>query len=370
MIYKTVAKGVEQIHRSYCPFALGTFGTSQIGCACPPKYRARQPGGGRKTFDSLEAAIESTKASSWLTVAGAMRPFGDALDAGIVDVRPSVSKQYLSALRHNVVPHIGDVRLDRLNRATLTGLADRLVQRDASASTVRNAFIALRALHRWAWERGLAGERETLPSVRLPNGDRDVRSRSMPPAEAAQRINILAHDGEYRASVVYALALWAGLRRGEIAALRWSDIDFEQRVIRVKRSYSYSTGTEGPPKSKAGLRRVPMPPKLAGMLRNWKRPPGDVAGVVAANNAVIGHFHSGHLQARANATWTRAELEPLGLHEARHCYASMLIAAGMNIKQVSTYMGHASVNITLDRYAHLMPDDTETAINQLSAAGF
>lgn len=365
MIYKTVAKGVEQIHRSYCPFALGTFGTSQIGCACPPKYRARQPGGGRKTFDSLEAAIDSTKAPSWITVAGAISPFTIATDAGIVELRASVAKQYLSALRHNVVPHIGDVRLDRLNRATLTQLADTLVQQGVSASTVRNAFIALRALHRWAWERGFT-EHETLPSVRLPNGDRDVRSRSMLPAEAAQRINILAHDGEYRASVVYALALWAGLRRGEIAALRWCDIDFEQRVIRVKRSYSYSTGTEGPPKSKAGLRRVPIPPKLAGMLRNWKRP----TDIVAANNAVIGHFHSGHLQARANAAWKRAELEPLGLHEARHCYASMLIAAGMNIKQVSTYMGHASVNITLDRYAHLMPDDTETAINQLSAAGF
>jgi integrase len=68
---------------------------------------------------------------------------------------------------------------------------------------------------------------------------------------------------------------------------------------------------------------------------------------------------------KANQAWADAGLAPLGLHEARHCYASLLLAGGFNIKQVQTYMGHASVGITLDRYAHLMPDDTEQAVAQL-----
>src|SRR5205823_255573 len=60
-----------------------------------------------------------------------------------------------------------------------------------------------------------------------------------------------------------------------------------------------------------------------------------------------------HRQARA--AWEKAALEPIGLHEARHAFASLMIAAGVNAKALSTYMGHASVTITLDRYGYLMP---------------
>ena len=58
---------------------------------------------------------------------------------------------------------------------------------------------------------------------------------------------------------------------------------------------------------------------------------------------------------RAEKAWHAAGLTPITLHEARHTYASLLIAAGVNSKAVSTYMGHASITITLDRYGHLMP---------------
>jgi hypothetical protein len=76
---------------------------------------------------------------------------------------------------------------------------------------------------------------------------------------------------------------------------------------------------------------------------------------------------------RARAAWKRANekaeeeerderLQSSGLHECRHTFASLMIAAGVNVKAISTYMGHASVKITLDRYGHLMPDsETDTA---------
>jgi integrase len=66
---------------------------------------------------------------------------------------------------------------------------------------------------------------------------------------------------------------------------------------------------------------------------------------------------------QALAAWRAAELEPIGLHECRHSYASLMIPAGANAKALSSYMGHSSVTITLDRYGHLMPG------NELEAAG-
>ena len=65
------------------------------------------------------------------------------------------------------------------------------------------------------------------------------------------------------------------------------------------------------------------------------------------------------------AAWEAAGLNPIGLHECRHSYAAFMIAAGVNTKALSTYMGHASITITLDRYGHLLPGNEAHAANLL-----
>jgi len=65
--------------------------------------------------------------------------------------------------------------------------------------------------------------------------------------------------------------------------------------------------------------------------------------------------------------WGRAGLKPLGFHEARHTYASFMIAAGVNAKALSTYMGHSSITVTIDRYGHLMPGNEKEAARLLDA---
>ncbi len=77
-------------------------------------------------------------------------------------------------------------------------------------------------------------------------------------------------------------------------------------------------------------------------------------------------MHSDMLTRRAHTTWRRAGLEPIGLHECRHTYAAFMIAAGVNAKALSTYMGHSSITITLDRYGHLMPGNEEEAAEMLA----
>jgi integrase len=73
-------------------------------------------------------------------------------------------------------------------------------------------------------------------------------------------------------------------------------------------------------------------------------------------------FTPSNVRKRANATWTCAGLDPIGLHECRHTFASLMIAAGVNAKALCVYMGHSSVTITYDRYGHLMPgSESESA---------
>ena len=75
----------------------------------------------------------------------------------------------------------------------------------------------------------------------------------------------------------------------------------------------------------------------------------------------------GGFRNRAADTWREANLDPLGFHEGRHTFASMMIAAGVNAKALSTYMGHANISITLDRYGHLMPRNEAEARVLLAA---
>ncbi len=69
---------------------------------------------------------------------------------------------------------------------------------------------------------------------------------------------------------------------------------------------------------------------------------------------------------RARAAWIKAGLTPIGLHECRHTYASDMIAAGINAKALSSYMGHSSITTTLDRYGHLMPGNETQAAAMLT----
>jgi integrase len=78
-------------------------------------------------------------------------------------------------------------------------------------------------------------------------------------------------------------------------------------------------------------------------------------------------FTPSNVRKRANTAWMRAGLKPIGLHECRHTFASLMIAAGVNAKALSTYMGHSSVTITLDRYGHLMPGSESEAADLLDA---
>ena len=143
-------------------------------------------------------------------------------------------------------------------------------------------------------------------------------------------------------------------------ALRWEDVDLATGVIRVERSYDDKGRVEIEPKSRAGRRTVPIVGALRDILVDRK------AGQAGDGDLVFGRsggtpFQPSNVWRRAQTAWKRAELEPIGLHEARHTFASVLIAAGVNAKAITTYMGHASIQTTYDLYGKLMPGSESEA---------
>jgi integrase len=119
------------------------------------------------------------------------------------------------------------------------------------------------------------------------------------------------------------------------------------------------------PKSAAGERAVPIPKVLRALLAAHRL--ARVGDGYVFGSSLSAPFTPSAVWRRSRTAWKRAKLEPIGLHEARHTFASLMIAAGVNAKALAEYMGHSSIAITFDRYGHLMPGNHEQAAALLDA---
>jgi integrase len=264
----------------------------------------------------------------------------------MAEYKPSVVRSYTIALRKHVLPRLGNVRLSELTRNDLQDLADDLLSKGNSPSMVRNTIMPLRAIYSRAIHRGEVAINPTT-GLQLPihEGKRD---RIATPEEAERLLSVLP-VGE---RVVWATAFYAGLRRGELIALRWSDVALAKSEIRVERGWDEVAGPISA-KSKKGKRTVPIPAALSDYLREHRASTWTDGFVFG--EAPEEHLQAGSLSGRAKRLWTKKGMSPITLHECRHTYASLMIAAGVNFKALSEFMGHSDIAITLDRYGHLLP---------------
>jgi integrase len=163
-----------------------------------------------------------------------------------------------------------------------------------------------------------------------------VRGRREHYASPAEAEALIAAAPD-RDRAIWATAVYAGPRRGELQALRAEDIDLAGGVVCVERSWDERIG-EIEPKSAAGQRRVPITPVLRDVLAAHRIGTGRVGTDLAFGRTINDPFHAQSVQSRADTAWRAAGLERLTLHECRHTYASLMIAAGVNAKALSTFM--------------------------------
>ena len=370
-------RGIIVRHRSGC--AAGEGGA----CRCRPGYEAwawsrRDEKKLRRTFPTLAAArawrADAEVALRRRTLRApqptTVREAGEAWLAGAKEgtirtrsghrYKPSALLRYEMALRQQVFPELGARRLSDLQRLDLQDLADRLLAEGLAPGSVRNALMPLRTILRRAVTRGdLAVNAST--GLELP-ASQGRRERIATPAEAAKLLEALPPPDQ----ALWATALYTGLRRGELQALPWEDVDLTAGLLRVERAFDDKARVYVEPKSAAGRRSVPIPSDLRKRLREHRLATGRSSGLVFGTTAER-PFTPSTVTRRARTAWKKAGLAPLGFHEARHTFASFAIAAGVNAKALSTYMGHASVTITYDRYGHLMPGNEAQAAGLLDA---
>jgi integrase len=374
-----MATGITKRHSRECA-------TSKGGdtCNCRPSWQAavysqREKRKIRKTFPT-QAAAKAWRADSQTAVRKGVMKAPTAIKVkeaaaawlkgasdGTIRARsgaaykPSAIRAYERALRLRVLPALGHKRLSEVTQVDVQDLVDRLVADGLSASAIGVTLGPLRAIYRRPVARGEVAINPTA-GVELPvvRGGRD---RIASPEEAVRLISAVPE----RDGALWATALYAGLRRGELQALRWSDVDLAGGVIRVERGWDERFGFIEP-KSANGRRRVPVAAVLRDHLIEHRmragEPPADA--LVFARDGMT-PFRPSAVTDPARKAWQEAGLDPITLHECRHTFASLMIGAEVNAKALSTYMGHANISITYDKYGHLMPGNEDEAAGLLDA---
>jgi integrase len=330
-------------------------------CRCNPAYQAhvwsKKDGRRiRKTFPTLAAAKSWRLDALHALKGGTMRAptrdtineAADELLAGMEDgsirnrnrkpFKPSAIRSYRQSLTNYLRPEFGSVRLCDLTRNDVQDFVDALLADGLDPSTVRNAIMPLRVVYRRAVRRGVVTVNPTH-DLELPAVD-GRRERVAPPAEATRLLDALPESDR----PLWATALYAGLRSGELEALQDENVDLDAGVLRVERAWDKCEGFIEP-KSAAGKRTVPICNHLRSYLEQVERNGGFFFGSASKP------FDYDATYKRARKAWEDAGLQRIGLHECRHSFSTLLDAAGISETRADIYMGHANHSVSR-RYRH------------------
>ena len=294
-------------------------------------------------------------------------------DWATANVSPKTLERYNELIRNQIHPHIGNRPIQKLRPVDINELYAKLLRDGLAPRTVGHVH---RLLHR------AVGFAMTWDVVQ-----KNVVSSVRPPRVPEEEIEIIREDDikivlqKLRGRPLYpiaTLALATGMRRGELLALRWQDVDLDGGMLRVERSLEETKAglRFKAPKTKQGRRSITIPPSIVAELRaHWKdqqeRRLAIGAGKAPADALVFAAWDGSARSPNAlskewKAAMTEAEMT-VSLHALRHTHASSLIAAGVDVLTISRRLGHASPSITLDVYGHLFKNVDDRAAQVIEA---
>ncbi len=274
--------------------------------------------------------------------------------------RPATLRTYTQTLGP-VLKRLGRVRLSRL---TPGGIALALAELRTAGMGTRQVQLAYATLRACLEQAVRLGELADNPAARVekPRHEPGAR-RPWTPEETAWFVRV-ASESELRYAPLLLLLLGGGLRLSEALALRWEDIDFAHGTARIDKALVWAGSRPhlGPPKSRAGERTVTLPSWALGALARLPRPMGGGPVFVTAGGRPPGE---GAARRTLRRLCEQAGLPVLRPHDLRHQHASLLLAEGLALTEVSARLGHASPTVTLAVYAHHLKRREDRAVRAM-----
>ena len=354
------------------------------------RRKAKCVGSSREVAEQVRRQLEAKLALGDLAIFGddeERQTFGSYADKWLkdyarVECKTSTADGYEGVVEQYLRPRFGNRALDQIKRDDIKAMINELVAKDLSRNTVRNALCVIRGIFNDAIEGGIV---EVNPAARLGRFTRtaktaEVKGTSLTPAEAEQFLQAAKEIcPEYHP--LFLMALRAGLRRGELVAVQWGDIQFGRdehdanRFIVVQHNYVRREHTTT--KSKKS-RRVDMSRELRRVLielRDKRLLEAFLSGKNDISEELVFPSPEGSILDPDNLyhryfqpVLSRAGLRKIRLHDLRHTFGSLLIQSGASVVYVKEQMGHSSIQVTVDIYGHLIPSANVSFVDRLDEA--
>ena len=279
-------------------------------------------------------------------------------------VKASSYQTYCNIYRKHLCPAFGRLRLSELTPTVVNDFVTSLESSGLAGSTIKSIFRLLSSAMRAALEEGLIAKNPCRKIRIQHNEGREQRVLTHAEQEKIRK------SASAEADLPALLGLYMGMRLGEVCALKWTDIDWQQRTITIRRTVQRiarrSTGKKtllmvGTPKSLRSQRVLPMPEFLLEKL----------SGLPVRGEYIFGASTAAEprtVQRRFARFMKRLGIAGAHFHTLRHSFATRLLELGVDVKTVSVLLGHGSAKTTLDFYAHSLPSQQQAAMQLLAAS--
>ncbi len=277
-------------------------------------------------------------------------------------ILPTVKRRtfdhYKMLVRKHIEPALGETELNELTAHGLQRFATGLLMSGniktgsgLSTSTVNLIITVMQGSLTDAYNAGELRQGGICKIRRPPKEERGVECFSLAEQRAIERYISERDKGSTYGIVI---AMYTGLRIGELLALEWSDIDFTRGTLSVNKTCHYVSG-EGrdervvtPPKTKSSMRIIPLPRPLLVLMRKLR---GRAKSQYVISNGTKPISIRAY-QRTFEAILTRLRIVHHGFHSLRHTFATRALESGMDVKTLSELLGHNDASVTLNRYVH------------------
>ena len=259
-----------------------------------------------------------------------------------MSLKPTTRRVYKSHIDNSIKPYLGNIPLKNLNCDMIQSFINSL---SLSSTTVKTVFTILKSALEVGEEKGLIGN--IWSRIKLPKNERRI-AKVLSVNEQTKLENTLSCGVD----TGILLSLYTGLRIGEVCALKWKDIDFDAGILTVNGTQVRTkNGVEIiSPKSKTSKREIPVPSFLLEKLRSE---PKKTEFVISKN---LKQMDIRTYRRYFKKVLEKSEIPDIKYHSLRHTFATRALEVGIDYKTLSEILGHASVGITLDLYAHSLKE--------------
>lgn len=295
-------------------------------------------------------------------------------------VKQKTFDQYETILRTHIIPDIGDIRLADLKTMHIQRIINKMYDSGLSHRTIEVMKIVMHAALKQAQRNKLVGE-NVCENVVLPR-KQPKRIRVLNEDEQTKLIAALKDNYIGRGLL---FALYTGMRRGEVLALKWSDYDKNEKTISITKALSrvrtYNKDgnktmfTVTTPKTDTSIRTVPLIDKAVELLAEHKRKQErymELVGDYYTDNDLIfsssrgDYLDPGNFNRKLNKTVKKIGIAQISPHALRHSFATRGLEAEVSLKAMQELLGHSSITVTGDIYTHILKEQKRKEISKLN----